>query len=127
MVASYSLRPEPENGANGARFQKKGVAFELYRQPADQKAGGVPLRDRSLALWPFQPATTSANGPTGATAPTTEQYSTWLRVNGAGYWTLAWVGTDTTADKRHALAELIKSVHAVGVTPHEALPFRPVK
>lgn len=126
MVASYSLRAQPEEGARGARFQKRGVAFELYRQPAGQKANGVPLRDRSLALWPFQPPVTSENGPTGETAPPPpEEYSTSLRVNGVGYSALAWVGTDATADKRHALAGLIKSVHAVGVTPHEALPLPP--
>lgn len=119
VVASYALKSQPERRG----FRKKGVAFELYRSPSDQGRANIALGDRSLALWPFSPNMRTQL--IGATASPPEQYSAWVRVHGASYWAIAWVSTHATTGERHALARLIKSVHAVGVTPRQALPLPP--
>jgi len=128
VVASYRLKAGQELGARSARFRKNGVAFELYPQPADQQGtgGGVRLGDRSLALWPFQSVVHGGVGPLiRSTPPPVQDYWAGLRAGGRSYTALASVGADATPAERHALAALIKSIHAAGVTPHGALPLPP--
>lgn len=116
VIASYPLKAQPEIGGSGAHFSSKGVALELYRPPAVNGVANVKLDDRRLSLWQFNAADDGLNLP-GKKPPPPEQWGAWFRVNGASYWAIAWVGTNSKTADRATLAALINSVHARGQTP----------
>lgn len=116
VIASYPLKAQPEIGGSGARFSAKGVALELYRPPADNGVANVRLGKRRLSLWQFNAADEGLNLP-GRKSPPPEQWGAWFRVNGASYWAIAWVGTNSKTADRATLAALINSVHARGQKP----------
>jgi hypothetical protein len=116
VIASYPLRSQPEIAGSGAHFSSRGVALELYRQPANNGVADVRLGNRRLSLWQFNAADDSLQLPGEKPAPP-EQWGAWFRVNGASYWAIAWVGNNAAKADRAKLAALINSVHRRGQAP----------